>query len=320
MRELALALPATSEKPSYGTPGVRVRDRLFARIREARPDVDVAVVSNPEFLREGAAIQDFKHPDRIVIGIEDERARAVMSEIYRPLYLNQAPILFTGRRTAELVKYAANAYLATKITFINEMADLCERVGADVQDVARGIGLDADGAHVGAALSLGLDESHDLAHVLDARGARGAHGFIDQRVEFCAAQLGRHVALQQGDFRGFLVRQVRAIPGLELFQGFLALLDHLFEYAQHLRVVQGDAFIDFTLLDGSGDHADGAEPLLFTGAHRRLHIVGNSLFEGAQTATNALSTMGAKERTAADWQAAVRCRACSRGTGASSAV
>ena len=102
----------------------------------------VAVVSNPEFLREGAAIQDFKHPDRIVVGTDDERAREVMAELYRPLYLNRAPILFTGRRTAELIKYAANAFLATKITFINEIADLCEKVGADVQEVARGIGLD----------------------------------------------------------------------------------------------------------------------------------------------------------------------------------
>ena len=98
--------------------------------------------SNPEFLREGAAITDFKRPDRIVIGAEDERARQVMRDVYRPLYLNQAPMLFTDRRTAELIKYAANAFLATKITFINEIADLCERTGADVQDVARGIGLD----------------------------------------------------------------------------------------------------------------------------------------------------------------------------------
>jgi UDPglucose 6-dehydrogenase len=99
-------------------------------------------VSNPEFLREGAAIQDFKHPDRIVVGTEDARASKVMAELYRPLYLNRSPIITTRRRTAELIKYAANAFLATKITFINEIADLCERVGADVQEVARGIGLD----------------------------------------------------------------------------------------------------------------------------------------------------------------------------------
>ncbi len=106
------------------------------------PDAAFSVVSNPEFLREGAAIEDFKRPDRIVIGAEDDQARDVMADIYRPLYLNSAPILNTGRRTAELTKYAANAFLATKITFINEMADLCEQVGANVQDVARGMGLD----------------------------------------------------------------------------------------------------------------------------------------------------------------------------------
>lgn len=101
-----------------------------------------AVISNPEFLREGAAIDDFKRPDRIVIGAESEWAKEVMREIYRPLFLNESPIIFTGRRTAELIKYAANAFLATKITFINEIADLCEKVGADVQEVSRGIGLD----------------------------------------------------------------------------------------------------------------------------------------------------------------------------------
>ncbi len=117
-------------------------DEIERIIRARRPDADFAVVSNPEFLREGAAISDFKRPDRVVVGIEDERARAVMTELYRPLNLNETPLLFTGRRTSELIKYAANAFLAMKITYINEMADLCEAVGADVQQVARGIGLD----------------------------------------------------------------------------------------------------------------------------------------------------------------------------------
>ena len=117
-------------------------DEVERILTEARPEVRFAVASNPEFLREGAAIADFKRPDRIVIGADDEWARSVMREVYRPLFLNQAPILFTSRRSAELIKYAANAFLATKITFINEMADLCEKVGADVQDVSRGIGLD----------------------------------------------------------------------------------------------------------------------------------------------------------------------------------
>src|SRR5204863_8904573 len=111
-------------------------------IRRNRPDAAFDVASNPEFLREGSAIEDFRRPDRIVVGAESERARNVMKEVYRPLYLNETPIMFTTRETAELIKYAANAFLATKITFINEIADICEKTGADVQDVARGMGLD----------------------------------------------------------------------------------------------------------------------------------------------------------------------------------
>ncbi len=111
-------------------------------IKSVRPDLDVDVASNPEFLREGSAIGDFMRPDRVVIGVEGERAREVLRRLYRPLYLIEAPILFTGLETAELIKYAANSFLAMKVTFINEMADICERAGADVHDVARGIGLD----------------------------------------------------------------------------------------------------------------------------------------------------------------------------------
>src|ERR1700704_4896427 len=141
-REIAEALEEFTVVITKSTVPVGTGDEVERIIREIRPDADFSVVSNPEFLREGAAIHDFKHPDRIVIGTDDERAKKFAAEIYRPLYLNQAPILYTGRRTAELIKYAANAFLATKITFINEMADLCEKVGADVQEVARGIGLD----------------------------------------------------------------------------------------------------------------------------------------------------------------------------------
>ncbi|MCI0598152.1 MAG: UDP-glucose/GDP-mannose dehydrogenase family protein [Beijerinckiaceae bacterium] len=141
-RSIAPGLTGFVVVVTKSTVPVGTGDEVERIIRETRPDADFAVVSNPEFLREGAAIGDFKRPDRIVIGVEDKRAEAVMREIYRPLYLNQAPFLFTGRRTAELTKYAANAFLATKITFINEIADLCEQTGANVQDVARGIGLD----------------------------------------------------------------------------------------------------------------------------------------------------------------------------------
>jgi len=141
-REIAQALDGFTVVITKSTVPVGTGDEVERIIRETNPKADYAVVSNPEFLREGAAIRDFKHPDRIVIGSSDPRAREVMQELYRPLYLNRAPLLFTERRTAELIKYAANAFLATKITFINEIADLAEKVGADVQEIARGIGLD----------------------------------------------------------------------------------------------------------------------------------------------------------------------------------
>ena len=141
-REVAATLDGYKVIVTKSTVPVGTGDEVARIIAEARPGIDFAVVSNPEFLREGAAIGDFKRPDRIVVGTDDERARKVMADVYRPLYLNREPLVFTSRRTAELIKYAANAFLATKITFINEIADLCERTGADVQDVARGIGLD----------------------------------------------------------------------------------------------------------------------------------------------------------------------------------
>ena len=140
--EIAQAMTGYAVIVTKSTVPVGTGDEVERIIREARPDLEFSVVSNPEFLREGAAIDDFKRPDRIVVGTQEERARAVMTEIYRPLNLNQPPLLFTGRRTSELIKYAANAFLATKITFINEIADLCEAVGANVQEVANGIGAD----------------------------------------------------------------------------------------------------------------------------------------------------------------------------------
>ena len=141
-REVAAAVTGFTVVATKSTVPVGTGDEVAHIIASVNPDADVAVVSNPEFLREGAAIEDFKRPDRIVVGLDDERAREVMTEVYRPLYLNQAPLLFTDRRTSELIKYAANAFLAMKITFINEVADLCEAAGANVQEVARGIGLD----------------------------------------------------------------------------------------------------------------------------------------------------------------------------------
>jgi UDPglucose 6-dehydrogenase len=142
VQEIAATVRHPTVLVTKSTVPVGTGRRIQAMLRELRPDLDIAVASNPEFLREGAAITDFMRPDRVVCGVDDDRARELLSRVYRPLYLNETPVLFTGLETAELTKYAANSFLAMKITFINEIADLCEQVGADVQAVARGIGLD----------------------------------------------------------------------------------------------------------------------------------------------------------------------------------
>ncbi len=141
-RELAVAIRPGTVVVIKSTVPVGTSDKVEQILKSTNPRLDVSVASNPEFLREGSAIADFKRPDRIIVGVNDERGRGALGEVYRPLYLNRSPLLFTTRRTAELTKYAANAFLAMKVTFINEIADLCESAGADVQDVARGIGLD----------------------------------------------------------------------------------------------------------------------------------------------------------------------------------
>jgi UDPglucose 6-dehydrogenase len=141
-REVAEAAQGPLVVATKSTVPVGTGDEVERILRRTRPDLALTAASNPEFLREGSAIEDFKRPDRIVIGCDDDPSRRALGEVYRPLYLNQPPLMFTSRRTSELIKYAANAFLATKITFINEMADLCEQVGANVQEVARGIGLD----------------------------------------------------------------------------------------------------------------------------------------------------------------------------------
>jgi len=140
--EIAGALTGYAVIVTKSTVPVGTSREVEKIIRKLRPDLEFDMASNPEFLREGSAIDDFRRPDRVVVGCDTDRAREVMREVYRPLYLHETPILFTSRESSELIKYAANAFLATKITFINEMADICEKVGADVQDVSRGIGLD----------------------------------------------------------------------------------------------------------------------------------------------------------------------------------
>jgi UDPglucose 6-dehydrogenase len=140
--EIAAALTGYAVIVTKSTVPVGTSRQVEEVIRKVRPGAEFDMASNPEFLREGSAIEDFRRPDRVVVGCDTEQARQVMREVYRPLYLNETPMLFTSRETSELIKYAANAFLATKITFINEMADICEKVGGDVQEVARGIGLD----------------------------------------------------------------------------------------------------------------------------------------------------------------------------------
>jgi len=185
-------------------------DEIERIIRERRPDADFAVVSNPEFLREGAAIEDFKRPDRVVVGTEDERAQAVMRELYRPLNLNETPILFTGRRTSELIKYAPTAFLAIKSTFTNEMADLCEAVGADVQQVARGIGLDkrigAKFLHAGPGYGGSCFPKDTLALVRTATDAGAPVRLIETTVAINdsrkKAMAGKVAAALGGDLKG----------------------------------------------------------------------------------------------------------------------
>ncbi len=240
-KEIAAAITGYCVVVTKSTVPVGTGDEVEKIIHEARPDLDFAVVSNPEFLREGAAISDFKRPDRIVVGAETERAREVMSEIYRPLYLNQAPLLFTGRRTSELIKYAANAFLATKITFINEMADLCEKVGANVQDVARGIGLDnrigSKFLHAGPGYGGSCFPKDTLALVRTAQEA-GAPVQIVETVERVnktrkKAMAARIIAACGGDVKGKKIGllglafkpntdDMRDAPSLDIVEALLA--------------------------------------------------------------------------------------------------
>jgi UDPglucose 6-dehydrogenase len=209
-REIAANVEGFTVVVTKSTVPVGTGDEVDRIIAETNPKADVAVVSNPEFLREGAAIDDFKRPDRIVIGFEDKRAREVMEEVYRPLYLNKAPLIFTDRRTSELIKYAANAFLAMKITFINEIADLCEVVGANVQEVAGGIGLDnrigAKFLHAGPGYGGSCFPKDTLALVKTAQDSGTPIRLIettvavnDQRKRLMARKI---VAACGGDVRG----------------------------------------------------------------------------------------------------------------------
>ena len=217
-REIAAHLRGFTVVVTKSTVPVGTGDEIEAIIRAERPDADVAVVSNPEFLREGAAIEDFKRPDRVVVGLEDERARVVMTEMYRPLNLIETPLMITDRRTSELIKYASNAFLAMKITFINEMSDLCEKAGADVQHLAKGIGLDKrigpKFLHVGPGYGGSCFPKDTLALIRTARDHDAPLRLVETTNEINEARkkamAGKVATALGGDVRG----KVIAVLGL----------------------------------------------------------------------------------------------------------
>ena len=219
-REIAPLLTGMTVLVTKSTVPVGTGDEIERVVRETCPDADVAVVSNPEFLREGSAIEDFKRPDRVVVGLNDERAREVMAELYRPLYIGETPILFTDRRTSELIKYASNSFLALKISFINEMADLCEKVGADVQQVSRGIGLDkrigSKFLHAGPGYGGSCFPKDTLALTRTAADAGAPTRLVEtaNRVndERKRGMAGRIIAAMDGDVAG----QGRRHPGVDV--------------------------------------------------------------------------------------------------------
>ena len=263
--DVAVALTGPTVIVTKSTVPVGTGDRVEAIVRNARPDLAVEVVSNPEFLREGAAIGDFKRPDRIVIGTDDPRARDVMREVYRPLYLGESPMVFTSRRTSELIKYAANAFLATKITFINEIADLCEAVGADVRDVSRGIGLDkrigGKFLHAGPGYGGSCFPKDTLALLKTAEDAETPMRIVEAVVQVNDARkraMGRKVAeALGGEPRGSTV----ALLGLTFKPNTDDMRD-----APSLAIAQylADGGVELRVHDPEG--MDAAKPLLPAGA------------------------------------------------------
>ena len=255
-------------------------DEIEALVRRARPDLDVAVASNPEFLREGSAIEDFKRPDRVVVGVSDERARAVMAELYRPLNLNTSPIMFTDRRSSELIKYAANAFLALKITYINEMADLCEKVGADVQHVARGIGLDnrigGKFLHAGPGYGGSCFPKDTLALTITAAEAGSPVRLVETTIAIndarkkgiaarVASAMGGEVAGKTIGILGLTFKpntdDMRDAPSLDIVPALLAMGARIQAFDPEGHEAR-KLLPEVTLKDGPYDVADGADALV----------------------------------------------------------
>jgi UDPglucose 6-dehydrogenase len=280
-REIARHLDGYKVIVTKSTVPVGTGDEVERILREAASDKAFGVVSNPEFLREGAAIDDFRRPDRIVIGVNDERAREVMELVYRPLYLNRAPFLFTDRRSAEIIKYASNAFLATKITFINEVADLCEAVGANVQDVARGMGLDnrigAKFLHAGPGYGGSCFPKDTVALIRTGE----EHGAPLHIVETVAAVNDRRKRLMArkianacgGEIRDWTIAilgltfkpktdDMREAPSIPIVQGLLDMGARIRAYdPQAARIARGE-LPDVTFARDAYDCADGADALV----------------------------------------------------------
>jgi len=280
VRELAKVIAPGTVVVTKSTVPVGTGDEIERILKEEEVE-QVSVASNPEFLREGAAIADFKHPDRIVVGAEDEEAREALREIYRPLFLNRAPILFTGRRTAELTKYAANAFLAVKISFINEIADLCEAVDADVQDVARGIGLDnrigPKFLHAGPGYGGSCFPKDTLALLQTAEGAGVAQRIVKTTVEVNddrkAAMAERVARALGGDVRGKRIGvlglafkpntdDMREAPSIPLIKGLIERGAEISAFDPVARHQAEPIFNGITFADSAEAAVEGADALV----------------------------------------------------------
>ncbi|MBJ7578926.1 UDP-glucose/GDP-mannose dehydrogenase family protein [Devosia sp. MC532] len=280
-REIAPLITRFTVVVTKSTVPVGTGDEVERLIRSVNPEADVAVVSNPEFLREGAAIADFKHPDRVVVGLQDERARSVMAEVYRPLNLNSSPLLFTSRRSAELIKYGANAFLAMKITFINEMASLCEVAGGDVQEVARGMGLDRRigekflNAGPGFGGSCFPKDTQALVQMgrEHASPMRLVEATVDVNVARKGAMAKRVIAACGGSVAGRTIGvlgltfkpetdDMRDAPSLDIIAGLEAAGAHVRAYDPKGMAAARPLLPNVTLVDTAYEVADGASAVV----------------------------------------------------------
>jgi UDPglucose 6-dehydrogenase len=280
-KEIAEHMDGFTVVVTKSTVPVGTGDEVEDIIRKTRPDAKFAVVSNPEFLREGAAINDFKRPDRIVVGADSEEAREVLRQLYRPLFLNETPMLFTTRRTSELIKYAANAFLAVKITFINEMADLCEKVGANVQDVSKGIGLDnrigRKFLHAGPGYGGSCFPKDTLALTKTANDAGSPVRIVDTVVQVNAARkkamAQRVVKAMGGSVKGKTIGvlglafkpntdDMRDAPSLDIIPALQAAGARIKAYDPESMHEAGKMLTEVDFCDGPYHAVDGADAMV----------------------------------------------------------